>query len=42
MHLIKLINSQQPLYRPIYNLKLIVELGILKIYIETKLTHSFI
>lgn len=42
MYLIKLINSQQLLYKPIYNLKLIIELGTLKIYIETKLAYSFI
>lgn len=38
---IKLQKSQQPLYRPIYSLGL-VELKILKAYIEINLTNSFI
>lgn len=38
---IKLVNSQQPLYEPIYSLKLI-ELKILKAYIETNLANGFI
>ncbi len=40
-HAIELINSQQPLYGPIYILSL-VELEMLKTYIETHLKTSFI
>lgn len=40
-HLIKLINSQQLSYRPIYNLGL-VELETLKTYSETNLVNNFI
>lgn len=39
-HAIKLVNSQQPLYRPIYILKL-MELEILKAYIEINLNNGF-
>ena len=40
-HAIKLIDSQQPSYRSIYNLEL-VELETLKAYIETNLANEFI
>ena len=40
-HVIKLVNNQQPLYGPIYSLKL-VELETLKAYIETNLANGFI
>lgn len=40
-HLIKLINSQQLPYKPIYNLRL-VELETLKTYSETNLANNFI
>lgn len=39
-HAIELVNSQQLLYKPIYSLKL-VELEILKVYIEINLTNKF-
>ena len=40
-NIIKLVDSQQPLYGPIYNLKS-VDLEILKVYIETNLAKKFI
>ena len=40
-HAIKLVDGQQPLYKPIYNLKP-VELETLKAYIETNLANKFI
>lgn len=40
-HAIKLVDSLELLYKPIYNLKL-VELDIFKPYIETNLTNIFI
>ena len=40
-HLIDLIDGKQPLYGPIYSLGL-VELKMLKTYIETNLTNNFI
>lgn len=40
-HTIKLVNSKQPLYEPIYSLKL-VELESLNTYIETNLANNFI
>ena len=40
-HAIKLVNGQQPAYRPIYSLGLI-ELETLKAYIETNLANKFI
>ena len=40
-HAIKLVNGQQPPYRPIYNLEP-VELKTLKAYIETNLANDFI
>ena len=40
-HTIKLVNSQQPSYGPIYSLEL-VKLETLKIYIETNLANDFI
>ena len=40
-HTIKLVDSQQPPYRPIYSLKP-VELEILKAYIKTNLANNFI
>ena len=40
-HTIKLVNDRQPLYGPIYSGRL-VELEILKIYIETNLKNGFI
>ena len=40
-HIIKLVNSQQPLYRPIYSLRP-VELETMKAYIETNLANRFI
>ena len=40
-HAIKLINKQQPLHGPVYNLEL-VELETLKTYIKTNLANGFI
>lgn len=40
-HIIKLINSKQLLYKPIYNLKL-VELKTLETYIKANLVNGFI
>ena len=40
-YIIKLEKSKQPFFRPIYSLRL-VELEILKTYIKTNLTNSFI
>lgn len=40
-HTINLIESQQPFYKPIYSRKLI-ELEILKTYIDINLAHNFI
>ena len=40
-HTIKLVDGQQPSYAPIYSLRL-VELEILKVYIDTNLANKFI